>query len=301
MAGMEGLREALAGIRLQTDAPMSACTTLRLGGPADLLAEPATAEEMRRCLAAAKEAGVPVTVIGRGSNLLVRAGGIRGLVIRTTGMKGLRLEGTRILAQAGATLYETARLAASGGLSGLAFAAGIPGTVGGGVLMNAGAYGGELCQVTERVEGLSMDGEPFSWRGEEMAFGYRTSRLQHEDGIVTAVTFVLTPGSREEIEAEMAELQRRRAEKQPLSQPSAGSTFKRPEGHFAAALIDQCGLKGFSLGGAMVSEKHAGFLVNLGGTAADFEALMAEVSRIVKEKTGVTLEAEVRILGEPAG
>ena len=144
-----------------------------------------------------------------------------------------------------------------------------------------------------------MDGEPFAYSGAEMAFGYRTSRLQHEEKIVTAAVFALNPGNREEIEAEMAEFQRRRAEKQPLSQSSAGSTFKRPEGYFAAALIDQCGLKGFTLGGAAVSEKHAGFLVNQGGTAADFEALMAEVSRIVKEKTGVTLEPEVRILGEP--
>ena len=294
------LREALAGIALREHAPMAAFTTLRLGGPADLLAEPASPEELRRCLTAARAAGVPVTVIGRGSNLLVRDGGIRGLVIRTTGMKGLRLSGSRIEAQAGATLYEAARLAAHEGLAGLAFAAGIPGTVGGGVLMNAGAYGGELCQVTERVEGFSLSGEPFAYAGAEMGFGYRTSRLQHEDGIVTSVTFALTPGEPAAIEAQMAELQRRRVEKQPLNQPSAGSTFKRPEGYFAAALIDQCGLKGFTLGGAAVSEKHAGFLVNLGGTAADFETLMAEVSRIVKEKTGVTLEPEVRILGEPA-
>ncbi len=296
---MEALRKALAGVALQTGVPMSECTTLRLGGPADLMAEPATEEELALCLREAAARGVPVTVVGRGSNLLVRDGGIRGLVIRTLRLKALRREGLRIHAQGGATLYETARLAAQSGLRGLAFAAGIPGTVGGGVLMNAGAYGGELCQVTAEAAGFTLAGEPFTFSGPEMAFGYRRSRLQEMDAVVTRAVFALEEGNREAIEAEMAELNRKRAEKQPLSQPSAGSTFKRPEGHFAAALIDQCGLKGFSVGGAQVSEKHAGFLVNLGGTAADFEALMLHVSRVVFEETGVRLEPEVRILGEP--
>ena len=301
---MTELRNALAGVALRADVPMAECTTLRLGGPADLLAEPAGEEELALCLRTARELEVPVTVVGRGSNLLVRDGGIRGLVIRTLRMNALRREGCRIHAQGGATLYELARLAAVNGLAGLAaglaFAAGIPGTVGGGVLMNAGAYGGELGQVTEEAAGLTLAGEPFRLSAAELAFGYRHSRLQQGDAVVTRALFALKEGDREAIEAEMAELNRRRAEKQPLSQPSAGSTFKRPEGHFAAALIDQCGLKGFTVGGAAVSAKHAGFLVNLGGTAADFETLMTEVRRIVREQTGVELEPEVRILGEKA-
>ena len=284
---------------LQRDCPMAACTTLRLGGPADLLAEPATEEELLRMLALAGERSVPVTVIGRGSNLLVRDGGIRGLVIRIgRRMKGIETDGTSLMAMAGTTLTELAHHAAVSGLAGLAFASGIPGTVGGGVLMNAGAYGGEMCQVTSWAEGVRPDGSRFRYSRDELGFGYRHSRLQDEDGIVTRAGFTLREGDRAQIEAEMADLNARRSEKQPLQQPSAGSTFKRPDGYFAAALIDQCGLKGMRVGGAAVSEKHAGFLVNLGGTAADFEELMRRVRDIVEEKCGVRLEPEIRILGE---
>ncbi len=285
---------------LQKHCPMASCTTLRLGGPADLLAEPADDEELRRMLALAANLEVPVTVIGRGSNLLVRDGGIRGLVIRIgRRMKGVTREDQCLTALAGTTLSELAHTAAEESLAGLAFAAGIPGTVGGGILMNAGAYGGELGQMVEWVEGLRMDGISFRYSGSEMGFGYRSSRLQHESAIVTRACFRLLPGDKDEIEREMADLNARRAEKQPLNLPSAGSTFKRPEGYFAAALIDQCGLKGARVGGAMVSEKHAGFLVNMDGTAADFEALMAYVQQTVADRFGVRLEPEVRIIGEP--
>ena len=291
----------LPGVKMTSDAPLSVCTTLRLGGPADLLAEPASAEEIADLLRVAKEFDVPVTVIGRGSNLLVRDGGVRGLVIRLAqGMRKLSLEGNTIVAEAGASLAEVAALAHRSGLAGLAFASGIPGAVGGGTVMNAGAYGGELKDVISKVEGVDPDGSPFTFDGSEMAFGYRTSRLQHEPGIVTRVTFTLTPGDPKAIAAEMNELNERRRAKQPLDVPSAGSTFKRPEGHFAGALIEQCGLKGYAIGGARISEKHAGFLISTGGTAADFEALIVYVRCVVWAKTGVRLEPEVRIIGEEA-
>ena len=190
--------------------------------------------------------------------------------------------------------------AAEAGLAGLTFASGIPGTVGGGVYMNAGAYGGEMSQVVTLVEGLTMAGQPFAYTAEDLRFDYRHSRLMEEDKIVTHVCLRLRPGKREEILSEMADYNRRRAEKQPLTLPSAGSTFKRPVGGYASALVDECGLKGFSIGGAQVSEKHAGFCVNRGGTAADFLALMAHIQRVVMEEKGIRLEPEVRILGEDA-
>ena len=297
----EKLRECLPGLKLTERAPLSCCTSLRLGGPADLLAEPSSQEELQAVLTLAGETGTPVTVIGRGSNLLVRDSGVRGLVIRIAQrMRELSVEGCDLTAQAGASLSEAAALAQRNGLAGLAFASGIPGAVGGGAVMNAGAYGGELKDVVLWVEGIGPDGAVFRRAGTEMGFGYRASRLQDEGGIVTRVGFRLRPGDPKEIAAEMAELNERRRARQPLELPSAGSTFKRPEGHFAGALIEGCGLKGFRLGGAQVSEKHAGFLVNVGGTARDFENLMNHVRRVVLEETGVALTPEVRVIGEEA-
>ena len=190
--------------------------------------------------------------------------------------------------------------AAEANLAGLTFASGIPGTVGGGVYMNAGAYGGEMAQVVSLVEGFDMTGEPFSYTREEMDFGHRHTRLMDENKLITHVTFQLQPGKREELLAEMVDFNTRRAEKQPLTQFSAGSTFKRPPNGFASAMIDQCGLKGCTIGGAQVSEKHAGFCINKGGTTADFLALMAHVQQVVYEKFDTMLEPEVRILGEDA-
>jgi UDP-N-acetylmuramate dehydrogenase len=229
----------------------------------------------------------------------VRDGGIRGLVVRVEkDMRAIRREGNRLVVQAGAMLAAVAAAAAEAGLTGLEFASGIPGTVGGAVTMNAGAYDGEIAQVTERVEGIHPDGSRMSLSREEMEFGYRTSAVKKLNLIVTEVTFALQEGDPEEIRRKMAELNARRAEKQPLDMPSAGSTFKRPEGFFAAALIDQCGLKGYSVGGAEVSLKHAGFLVNNGGTARDFLELMQKVQTIVEDRAGVRLEPEIRIVGE---
>ena len=278
--------------------PMSAHTTLKLGGPADYLVFPRSAEEIAAMFGEAYEHGLPVTVIGHGSNLLVLDGGIRGLVICIgKNMRKITREGNSLKAQAGAMLGSAALEAAEAGLTGLEFASGIPGTVGGGVTMNAGAYDGEMAQVVTEVRGIRPDGTAVCLSREEMNFGYRHSVVQEKDFIVTEVTFELKPGDPAMIRARMSELNAKRSEKQPLDLPSAGSTFKRPEGYYAAALIDQCGLKGYSIGGARVSEKHAGFLVNTGTSSRDFLNLMKKVQAIVEERAGVRLEPEIRIVG----
>lgn len=295
------LKELEPAMLLENNAVMAGYTTLHLGGPADLLAHPSTPAQLQLLLREAHEHQIPVTIIGHGSNLLVRDGGIRGLVIRICReMKQLEIIGETMRVQAGVMMSVVAMAAANSSLGGLAFASGIPGTIGGGVYMNAGAYGGELSQVVTEVEGCDMRGEPFHYTGGEMQFSYRHSRLMEEDKIITQVTMKLHPARQEELLATMVQLNRQRAEKQPLTLPSAGSTFKRPVGGYASALVDECGLKGFRIGGAQVSEKHAGFLVNRGGTAADFLALMAHVQRVVYERKGIKLEPEVRILGEEA-
>ena len=299
---LEGrLQAADATLRLMRNAPMARYTTLHLGGPASLLACPEKPEQVQLLLKEAHALDVPVIIIGNGSNLLVKDGGIRGLVIRLCrDMQHIEVQGNAIRAEAGAMMSTLSMAAAEANLAGLTFASGIPGTVGGGVYMNAGAYGGEMAQVVSLVEGFDMTGEPFSYTREEMDFGHRHTRLMDENKLITHVTFQLQPGKREELLAEMVDFNTRRAEKQPLTQFSAGSTFKRPPNGFASAMIDQCGLKGCTIGGAQVSEKHAGFCINKGGTAADFLALMAHVQQVVYEKFDTMLEPEVRILGEDA-
>ena len=247
----------------------------------------------------AKENDIPVTILGHGSNVLVLDGGIRGLVIRMgRGMNKAEVSGNIISVQAGTMLGTVAAAAAENGLTGLEFASGIPGTAGGGVIMNAGAYGGELSQVVRSVTGVTADGSVRILNRDELDFGYRRSILQRNGMVVTQVVFELQDGNPETIRAEMAELNRRRAESQPLDVPSAGSTFKRPKGAYAAALIDQCGLKGYAIGGARVSPKHAGFLINTGDSAKDYLELVKAVQRIVEERTGIRLEPEIRIMGE---
>ncbi len=284
--------------------PMSDYTTLKLGGPADYLVFPRSADEIGAMFTEAGAYGVPVTVIGHGSNLLVLDGGIRGLVICVgKNMRRITRQDNTLTVQAGAMLGSAALEAAENGLSGLEFASGIPGTVGGGVAMNAGAYDGEMAQVVTRVKGIFPNGEKICLSRESMEFGYRHSVVTERNFIVTEVEFGLEPGDPAEIRAKMSELNARRAEKQPLDVPSAGSTFKRPEGFFAAALIDQCGLKGYSIGGARVSMKHAGFLVNTGTSSRDYLELVQKVQQIVEERVGVKLEPEIRIIGEelPSG
>lgn len=289
--------------RIIPRAPMARFTTFRVGGPADVLVNIDSAAEISVALRAARAAGVPVTIIGNGSNLLVRDGGIRGLVMRISQpMSAITREGDTLHVQAGATLPAVAGFAQRSGLEGLAPMAGIPGTIGGAVIMNAGAYGGEMSQVVTCVDAIARsDGKPIRFEGRALGFAYRHSAMMDAGVIVTDVTLRLTPGDPDAIARRTEELLVARREKQPLEYPSAGSTFKRPEGAFAAKLIDDAGLKGLRIGDAQVSEKHAGFIVNLGSaTASDILALMAEVQSRVRAASGITLEPEVRILGEDA-
>ena len=278
--------------------PLARHTTFRVGGPADVLFLPESAQELQRAMELAREAGEDCLVIGNGSNLLVRDGGVRGLVIKLAGpMSGVSVEGTAIRAQAGASLSQVSRAALQASLTGLEFASGIPGSLGGALAMNAGAYGGELSQVVREAMVL-MDGRVQTLSREELAMGYRTTRVLREGGIVLSAVLDLKEGDAPQIAATMDDLNRRRREKQPLSFPSAGSTFKRPEGYFAGALIEQAGLKGYAIGGAQVSEKHAGFLINRGGaTASDLLRLIEYVQERVYAQSGVRLETEVRICG----
>ena len=279
--------------------PMSSHTTFRVGGPADVLFRPASPKEVTQALEIAARCGTPCQVIGNGSNLLVRDGGIRGLVIEIgEGMSAIRVEGTRIEAQAGARLAALSRAAMEASLTGLEFASGIPGTVGGAVAMNAGAYNGEMSQVLVDAQ-VYADGRILTLSREELALGYRTSRVLEEGMVVLSARFELKEGDQAAIRDNMNDLNRRRREKQPLSYPSAGSTFKRPLGHYAGALIEQAHLKGCTVGGAQVSELHAGFIINAGGaTARDILDLIKLVQDRVYALSGVRLEPEVRILGE---
>ena len=279
--------------------PMSKHTTFRVGGPADVMFLPESPEQTVGAIGAAKAAGLPVMVIGNGSNLLVKDGGIRGLVIALgEGMAAIARVENVITAWAGASLARVAAYAQAAGLSGLEFASGIPGTLGGGCAMNAGAYGGQLSDVLIDAQ-VFLDGEVRTLTRDEMQMGYRTTRPLREGGVVLSARFALRPDDPEAIAARMRELNTRRRDKQPLNYPSAGSTFKRPEGHFAGALIEAAGLKGRSVKGAQVSEKHAGFIVKPGeATAADIIALIRIVQDEVRAHSGIALEPEVRIIGE---
>ena len=279
---------------------MAAHTTLRIGGPAQLFAVPRSIQAAADCINAARGLGVPLLVVGNGSNLLVSDEGIEGLVLSLKGLEKIERDGDRITAAAGVPLGTLAATARDHGLSGLEFAAGIPGTVGGGVLMNCGAYGGEMKDVVESSLVLDKKGNLSALKAKLHGFAYRHTALMGEGDIVLASTFRLTPADPAGITARMEDLARQRRDRQPLNLPSAGSTFKRPEGHFAAKLFDDCGLKGRSVGGAAVSDKHAGFIVNTGeATAADMLALMAQVQSVVLRETGVQLEPEVRFVGIP--
>ena len=280
--------------------PMSRHTTFRVGGPARLFLIPETEEEIAKAVRECTGLELPYTVIGRGSNLLVSDSGYNGVVIGIgDALADVRVKGTSIMAQAGISLASLAAFACRMSLTGMEFAAGIPGSFGGALLMNAGAYGGEMKDVVRRVRLMDPDGtvheEDVSW----MDYGYRHSRAMEEGCIILGAVLELKPGDPKVIQAAMQELAVRRRDKQPLEYPSAGSFFKRPKGFFAGALIEQAGLKGFRIGGAQVSDKHAGFVINVGGaTAADITALQAEVVRRVRERFGVTLEPEVRRLGD---
>lgn len=294
------LEQILTKDRIRQNEPMKNHTTFRVGGPADIFLTP-SAEELPAVLSVCREERIPVTVIGNGSNLLVGDQGIRGVVICIgSGMRGIRVDGEKIFLEAGVTLAAAAKQAAKAGLTGLEFASGIPGTFGGAVVMNAGAYGGEMKDVIVSVRVISEDGEILTLSKEELDLSYRHSVIPERGYLVIDGELLLTrEKDPDQITERMEELKKKRIEKQPLEYPSAGSTFKRPEGYFAGKLIMDAGLRGFSVGGAAVSEKHCGFVINKGNaTAADICALMDEVTRIVKEKYAVTLEPEVKKVGE---
>lgn len=280
--------------------PMGKHITFRVGGEADCLIEIADPAWLPPLLSYLKKIELPYFIMGNGSNLLVGDKGYRGIVLRiATGLSGIRVEGSRVTAQAGAYLAQVSRIAAEHGLTGLEFAAGIPGTVGGGVAMNAGAYDGELRQVVESVTVLDGEGNVLTLNNETMEFGYRTSVIRRYPLIVTECSFLLKEGDPAAIREKMEDFQKRRREKQPLEFPSAGSTFKRPEGYFAGKLIMDAGLKGFTVGGAQVSEKHCGFVINRGdATAAEIREVIRHVQETVEQQFSVRLEPEVIFLGE---
>ena len=290
------------GCPLRVDEPMARHTTFQIGGPADRFVTVENAAQLQGLLSCLRQAGIPYLVLGKGSNLLVSDKGIRGAVLHLGGdFKKVEVlpDGRTLRAGAGAPLASVCALARERSLTGLEFAWGIPGSVGGGAYMNAGAYGGEMRDVVSRVLHLGPDGAPGEARGEELCFGYRKSRYTGGEDIITAVEFTLQPGDPAAIAGKMEELMARRKDKQPYDMPSAGSVFKRPQNGFAAALIEQCGLKGRRVGGAQVSEKHAGFIVNTGGaTCQDVLELISVIRKTVEEQTGTCLECEVRVTGE---
>ncbi len=302
MTGLTDFQQKLSAliphIELRFFEPMARHTSFRIGGNAEVMAFPKAPGELADLLNACKEMSVAPAILGAGTNVLAPDAGISGLVIclKDALNEITQVDDTHIRVSAGVSMTRAAVLAANLGLSGLEFAHGIPGTVGGGVYMNAGAYGGEICQVCKSVDVMSMDGELTTYTAEEMEFSYRHSMLEDRGGIVVSALFALTPKPTEEIKARMKELMAKRSASQPLDLPSAGSAFKRPVGGYAAALIDQAGLRGFQVGDAGVSVKHAGFVVNLGNaTAEDVKSLLAQVSDIVFEKSGIRLEPEIRI------
>ena len=288
----------LPEIEIRFREPMSKHTSFRIGGGAEVMAFPKSREELARILEVSSLLDIKPAILGAGTNILAPDEGVSGLVIcLKDGLDGMeRLDDVRIRVMSGVTMTRAAVFAAGLGLSGLEFAHGIPGSVGGGVYMNAGAYGGEICQVCEEVEVMDMEGRIHVRSAEDMRFSYRHSILEEESAIVVSAVFRLEPKPQEEIRGRMKELMAKRSASQPLDLPSAGSAFKRPTGGYAAALIDGAGLKGFQVGGAAISSKHAGFAVNMGGaTAKDVRELLARVSDMVYEKSGIRLEPEVRI------
>ena len=293
--------EAFAGKEaLVLGEPLCNHTTFRVGGKADAFLSVRNEEQIKKAIILCKEYGVPFLILGNGSNLLVSDEGYRGMVILVgKDMADILVDGNRITALSGATLGSVAQTAAKNSLGGMEFASGIPGTIGGAVVMNAGAYDGEMKMVVEEVRVMSQEGDIFTLTNEELDFSYRNSRVKKEKLIVLSVTLLLSPNNREAIIEKMNDFAARRREKQPLEYPSAGSTFKRPEGMFAGKLIMDAGLRGYSVGDAQVSEKHCGFVINKGNASAkEINRLIYDVQEKVKESFGVTLEPEVIFIGD---
>ncbi len=288
------------GIEIKRQVPLSKYTFTKTGGPAEFLAFPRNESELKNLVIAAHDNNIPLTIIGNASNLIIRDGGISGIVLILTKMNQIKVDKNKVIAQAGATIVETAFTAAHHSLSGLEFAAGIPGSVGGAVFMNAGAYGGETCSVIESVRVMTRSGNFKNYSQSEMKFSYRHSLVQENGDIVLEAVFALKKSAKTRILADMNYLNALRQYKQPLEYPSCGSVFKRPTGHYVGPMIIQAGLQGKQIGGAQDSTKHAGFIVNKGNaTATDYLDLIHLIQEKIKTKFGLDLHTEVRIIGKP--
>mgnify|MGYP001121090516 CR=1 FL=1 len=298
-AVIQALKKFVPEEDIRLGEPMAEHTTFRIGGPADCLVQIGSRQQLIQVQRYLRLVEMPFFILGNGSNLLVSDKGYQGIVLQIgQKMSNIEVQGDVIIAQAGASMARVARTAQEHGLTGLEFASGIPGTIGGGIVMNAGAYDGELSQVVTQVNVVNSEGEFMELENETMEFGYRTSTIRNNPFTVTEVILKLTRGDREQIKAKTEDLAARRREKQPLEYPSAGSTFKRPKGYFAGKLIMDAGMRGFRIGGAGVSEKHCGFVVNVGNaTAEDVRSVITEVQERVKEKFNVDLEPEILFLG----
>ena len=293
------IKEELAGIEILFNEPLKQYTYTKVGGAADYLAFPRNQYELKRIVTFANAQEIPWMVLGNSSNIIVRDGGIEGFVIMFDHFHDIRVNGYVIEAEAGAKLIDVTHVARYHSLTGFEFACGIPGSIGGAVYMNAGAYGGEIAHILQSCKVLTPEGEIKTLTVEELSFGYRHSKIQETGDVVISAKFALAPGNYDQIDQEMARLTHLREMKQPLEYPSCGSVFKRPVGHFAGQLISEAGLKGHRIGGVEVSEKHAGFMINVDhGTAKDYEDLIAHVIETVEISAGVTLEREVSIFGK---
>ena len=296
---LKQIKEELAGIEILFNEPLKQYTYTKVGGAADYLAFPRNQYELKRIVTFANAQEIPWMVLGNSSNIIVRDSGIEGFVIMFDHFHDVRVNGYVIEAEAGAKLIDVTHVARYHSLTGFEFACGIPGSIGGAVYMNAGAYGGEIAHILQSCKVLTPEGEIKTLTAEELAFGYRHSKIQETGDVVISAKFALAPGNYDQIDQEMARLTHLRELKQPLEYPSCGSVFKRPVGHFAGQLISEAGLKGHRIGGVEVSEKHAGFMINVDhGTAKDYEELIAHVIATVEKSAGVTLEREVRIIGK---
>ena len=296
---LKQIKEELAGIEILFNEPLKQYTYTKVGGAADYLAFPRNQYELKRIVTFANAQEIPWMVLGNSSNIIVRDSGIEGFVIMFDHFHDVRVNGYVIEAEAGAKLIDVTHVARYHSLTGFEFACGIPGSIGGAVYMNAGAYGGEIAHILQSCKVLTPEGEIKTLTAEELAFGYRHSKIQETGDVVISAKFALAPGNYDQIDQEMARLTHLRELKQPLEYPSCGSVFKRPVGHFAGQLISEAGLKGHRIGGVEVSEKHAGFMINVDhGTAKDYEDLIAHVIETVEKSAGVTLEREVRIIGK---
>ena len=295
---LKQIKEELAGIEILFNEPLKQYTYTKVGGAADYLAFPRNQYELKRIVTFANNHEIPWMVLGNSSNIIVRDSGIEGFVIMFDHFHDVRVNGYVIEAEAGAKLIDVTHVARYHSLTGFEFACGIPGSIGGAVYMNAGAYGGEIAHILQSCKVLTPEGEIKTLSASDLAFGYRHSKIQETGDVVISAKFALAPGNYDQINQEMARLTHLRELKQPLEYPSCGSVFKRPVGHFAGQLISEAGLKGHRIGGVEVSEKHAGFMINVDhGTAKDYEDLIAHVIATVEKSAGVTLEREVRIIG----